>query len=168
MLCCVFCSSRWNVSAANVSAASSCIVWMPALQHPRGWLDMQYLAHLIHDEWNSNVICFSKKVRFCMVLCVLICVDTVKLWRCCYRWLGIWPLRQRHDLLCVFSLILNTRKNVSYIEIFIQWQADRGFAAVAFLGGAEGFFLKKRVSSSAGYGFPRRKKSSASLQYCKY
>jgi len=53
-------------------------------------------------------------------------------------------------------------------EIFLTVQADRGFAAVAFLGGAEGFFLKKRVLSSAGYGFPRRKKSSASLQYCKY
>ena len=43
MLCCVFSSSRRNVSAANVLAASSYIVWMPALQHPRGWLDMQYL-----------------------------------------------------------------------------------------------------------------------------
>ena len=27
---------------------------------------------LIHDEWGSNVLCFSKKVRFCVVFCVLI------------------------------------------------------------------------------------------------
>ena len=46
-LFCVVCfgSSRWNVSAANVSVASSYIVWMPVLQHTRGWLDMQYPAH---------------------------------------------------------------------------------------------------------------------------
>jgi len=47
-------------------------------------------------------------------------------------------------------------------------QADRGFAAVAFFFGGEGGVLEKRVLCSAGYGFPRRKKSSASLQYCKY
>ncbi len=35
-----------------------------------------------------------------------------------------------------------------------------------FLGG-KGAFGKKRVLRSAGYGFPRRKKSSASRQYCK-
>jgi len=45
---------------------------------------------------------------------------------------------------------------------------NRGFAAVAFFWAAEGGILKKRVLRSAGYGFPRRKKSSASLQYCKY
>jgi len=50
----------------------------------------------------------------------------------------------------------------------LQADSDRGFAAVAFLGGAEGGILKKRVLRSAGYGFPRRKKSYASLQYCKY
>ena len=48
-LCCVVCFglSHRNVLVANgwdVLAASSYIVWMPALQHPRGWLDMQYLA----------------------------------------------------------------------------------------------------------------------------
>ncbi len=53
-----------------------------------------------------------------------------------------------------------------YFILFLQ--ADRGFAAVAFFGGAEGAVLKKRVLRSMGYGFPRRKKSSASLQYCKY
>ncbi len=63
--------------------------------------------------WNSNVLCFSKKVRFCMVSCVLICVDTVKLWRCCYRWLGIWPLRQRHDLI-----------QMCFLSYFKQWPSD--------------------------------------------
>ena len=47
-------------------------------------------------------------------------------------------------------------------------QADRGFAAVAFFWRAEGGVLKKRVLRPVGYEFPRRKKSSASLQYCKY
>jgi len=56
-------------------------------------------VHLIHAEWVSNVLCFSKKVRFCELFCVLIFVDTVTLWRCCYRWLGILPLHQRHDLI---------------------------------------------------------------------
>jgi len=32
-------------------------------------------VHLIHAEWVSNVLCFSKKVRFCELFCVLICVD---------------------------------------------------------------------------------------------
>ena len=49
MLCCVF----WLVSPKclggksrrQVSAASTYDVWMRSLQHPRGWLDMQYLAH---------------------------------------------------------------------------------------------------------------------------
>ena len=26
----------------------------------------------LHDEWGSNVLCFSKKGRFCVVFCVLI------------------------------------------------------------------------------------------------
>ncbi len=32
--------------------------------------------HLIHAEWVINVSCISKKVRFCELLCVLICVDS--------------------------------------------------------------------------------------------
>jgi hypothetical protein len=36
-----------------------------------------------------------------------------------------------------------------------------------FFGGGKGAFGQKRVLRSAGYGFPRRKKSSASRQYCK-
>ncbi len=61
-------------------------------------------VHLIHAEGVSNVLCFSKKVRFCEIFCVLICVDSVTLWRCCYRWLGIQPLRQRHDLILMCFL----------------------------------------------------------------
>ena len=34
------------------------------------------MAHLIHAEWVSNVLSFSKKVRFCEIFCVLICVDS--------------------------------------------------------------------------------------------
>ena len=60
---------------------------------------------------------------------------------------------------------LSQEKTSLYSPLFYL-QADRGFAAVAFFGGAEGGVLKKRVLRSAGYGFPRRKKSSASLQYC--
>ena len=33
-------------------------------------------VHLIHDECVSNVLCFSKKMRYCEIFCVLICVDT--------------------------------------------------------------------------------------------
>ena len=54
------------------------------------------------------------------------------------------------------------------VGIFLRGQADRGFTVVAFFLGGEGGILKKMVLRSAGYGFPRRKKSSASLQYCKY
>ena len=46
-------------------------------------------------------------------------------------------------------------------------QADRGCAAVASFFGGKGAFGQKRMLRSAGYGFPRRKKSSASRQYCK-
>jgi len=50
---------------------------------------------------------------------------------------------------------------------FIKIQADRGCAAVAFfLGGGRGRVGIKRMLCSAGYRFPRRKKSSASQQYC--
>ncbi len=49
MLCCVF----WLVSPKclggkswrKVSAASTYVMWMQSLQHPRGWLDMRHLAH---------------------------------------------------------------------------------------------------------------------------
>jgi hypothetical protein len=51
--------------------------------------------------------------------------------------------------------------------IVVNLQADRGCAAVAFFWGGEGAFDQKRVLRSAGYGFLRRKKSSASRQYCK-
>jgi len=37
------------------------------------------MVHLIHAEWVSNVLCFSKKVRFSELFCVLICVDIVEL-----------------------------------------------------------------------------------------
>ena len=30
------------------------------------------LVHLIHDELDSNYLCFSKKVKFSVVFCVLI------------------------------------------------------------------------------------------------
>ncbi len=45
MLCCVF----WLIlskclSGKFVLVASSYVVWMPVLRHPRGWLGMQYLA----------------------------------------------------------------------------------------------------------------------------
>ena len=29
-------------------------------------------VHLIHAEWVSNVLCFLKKVSFCVIFCVLI------------------------------------------------------------------------------------------------
>jgi hypothetical protein len=52
-------------------------------------------------------------------------------------------------------------------KTFSGLQADRGCAAVASFWGGKGAFGQKRMLRSAGYGFPRRKKSSASLQYCK-
>ncbi len=68
MLCCVF----WLVlpkclGGKFVSAASSYVLWMPALQHWRVWLGMQYLAHPF--DCMCNVI-----VPPCFLLC---CIGTL-------------------------------------------------------------------------------------------
>jgi hypothetical protein len=62
---------------------------------------------------------------------------------------------------------MELKKQRTYI-FYLVLQAERAAPRWHFLGGAVGGVLKKRVLRSAGYGFPRRKKSSASLQYCKY
>ena len=53
-----FGSSRQNVLVANsldVLAASSYIVWMPALQHPRGWLDaISSTSFWWHVRWDCS------------------------------------------------------------------------------------------------------------------
>ncbi len=41
---CVLLISPKCLSGKFVLAASSYVMWMPLLQHPRGWLGMQYLA----------------------------------------------------------------------------------------------------------------------------
>ncbi len=38
-----------EMSRQQVSAASTYIMWMPSLQHPRGWLDMQHLVGITMD-----------------------------------------------------------------------------------------------------------------------
>ena len=97
-------------------------------------------VHLIHDECVSNVLCFLKKMRFCEIFCVLICVDTS-------NYEGVVIVGRESDLCannitrfkCVFCLILSNDL------LIYQWNPI--FVFSRFLNTRKTFyFLNKCVS----------------------
>ncbi len=96
VLCVLACLAK--MSRRHLSAASTYVVWMPLLQHLRGWLDMQYLAHITGRNWafssaveklsrhcpgteyqhkrghTSNILCRIQKYYPCQ-RCIKICWD---------------------------------------------------------------------------------------------
>ncbi len=83
-------------------------------------------VHLIHDELGSNHLCFSKKVRFSVVFCVLIqsnyggvvivgcesdqCANDMAWLKCFLSCLKQWPSDLPMESYIFFSQFLKTRK----------------------------------------------------------
>jgi hypothetical protein len=79
-----------------------------------------------------------------------------------------------HDLVqenpCAATFVTGIEQEQEVQHIKEVFNKDKPIGAAPrwhFFGGGTGAFGQKRVLRSAGYGFPRRKKSSASQQYCK-
>ena len=80
------------------------------------------LAHLIHDEWNSNVLCFSKKSE---VLYCLLCVDL-----CWYSRIMEVLLSLAGNLTVAPTIWVDLNVFLSY---FKQWPSDLPMESYIFL-----------------------------------
>ncbi len=149
MLCCVF----WLVSPKclsgksrrQVSAASTYVVWMPSLQHPRGWLDMRYLAHPFNGMCNVIVPpCFP--LCYIGTLCGLANSQICQHPLCCYIvlcFLGLSAWRLDGLTARRFMWIDDPRNIVDYVDrqstdyfVYLDRQSTDYFWSVRQLNGS--------------------------------
>ena len=105
--CCCRCLIFWSCSSITSAYDGSMLTFLNGLSarynHPvdvdKCVVVSESFIQLIWFMMSGIAILyvFQKKSEVLYGFCVLICVDPVKLWRCRYCWLGIWPLRQQHD-----------------------------------------------------------------------
>ncbi len=107
-----------EMSWRQVSAASTYVVWMPLLQHPRGWLDMWYLAHPFDGMCNVIVpLCFP--LCYIGTLCGLANSQICQHPLCCYivlRFLSLSAWRLDGLTARRFTWIDNPRNIVDYVD----------------------------------------------------
>ena len=133
-------------SALGYEILTIYIVWMPGLQHPRGWLDVQYLAHpfdgmfdvIVPPRFSVRRDCSASLLAFGTLCCLAVSlIHQHPLWWCRHHDLLNDPVLSRGCLICRVHVCVRVcvciHVGVLFVLFFVfVWSSRSSFFVFVF------------------------------------